>query len=74
MSSGEEMLELLGYDLLSMEDMNENEGIDLIYAFLEYFTSFYNDRSKYSRREQPSNSNQCECVFLSFSRQNFKKF
>ena len=29
MSSGEEMLELLGYDLLSMDDMNEYEGIDL---------------------------------------------
>ena len=37
MSSGEEMLELLGYDLLSMEDMNENEEIDLRLSGIFYF-------------------------------------
>ena len=36
MSSGEEML-LLGYDLFSMEDMNENEGIDLRLSGIFYF-------------------------------------
>ena len=37
MWSDEEMLELLAYDILSMEDRNENEEIDLRLSEIFYF-------------------------------------
>mgnify|MGYP007072065725 CR=1 FL=1 len=37
MSSDEEMLEWLAYDLLSMEDMTENKEIDLRLSGIFYF-------------------------------------